>query len=397
MKDWSISGSRTLIEKFDAAQRRPSGFDYLRLILAFLIVFFHAYIIVGGIPAMNWLFDGPPRPLIVFLVPSFFALSGYLVASSLERNSLPAFFMLRGLRILPALAIEISLSALVIGPLFTTVSLQEYFSSRKFWVYFSNIVGRMHYVLPGVFADLPLGQSVNGQLWTIPVEFDCYIILGVLSLVGLAAKARRLLIVAIATIIVMTCCQLLSTSGYPQLSPAPGWMLIAACLCGVWMYAGRKHIPYNWPLFCIAVVLCVVLLASPNLVFLAAMPLCYVTIFIGLLNPRRLPLVMSGDYSYGIFLYSFPIQQSLVALFPEKHWLFNFVVGLAVSATCAVLSWHYVESRIVALRKPLLIRLTKFIASLDRAGFPATRERRDAMFATSFFWPMWRAWKTKSD
>jgi peptidoglycan/LPS O-acetylase OafA/YrhL len=110
---------RTIQNQLDFVQNRPSGFDYLRLILAISVIAVHSVMLCSG-QFPFW--TGPLRPLVCFILPSFFALSGFLVTGSFERNTIPAFFTLRALRIFPALAVEVLISALIIGPLLTTVS-----------------------------------------------------------------------------------------------------------------------------------------------------------------------------------------------------------------------------------------------------------------------------------
>jgi peptidoglycan/LPS O-acetylase OafA/YrhL len=73
------------------------------------------------------------------ILPAFFILSGYLVCGSLIRNSVRNFIALRAIRIFPALAVEITLSALVIGPIFTVLPIPKYVSSHEFYSYFLNI------------------------------------------------------------------------------------------------------------------------------------------------------------------------------------------------------------------------------------------------------------------
>lgn len=128
----------------------PLGFDYLRIILSVSVIAWHTIVVCYGISAETPYWTGPMRAVFAFILPSFFALSGFLVAGSLERNSLVAFMPLRGLRIFPALAVEIILSALIIGPLVTTIPLPSYFTSSTFYKYFFNLVGYIHYPLPGV-------------------------------------------------------------------------------------------------------------------------------------------------------------------------------------------------------------------------------------------------------
>jgi hypothetical protein len=78
----------------------------------------------------------------------------------MERSkTLFAFIGLRVLRIAPALCAEVFLSALILGPILTTHSLTDYFSSNDFRLYFLNILGDIHYLLPGVFREQPLSES----------------------------------------------------------------------------------------------------------------------------------------------------------------------------------------------------------------------------------------------
>jgi len=66
--------------------------------------------------------------------------------------------------------VDIFVAALVIGSLTTTFYLQQYFTDPKFVHYFLNIVGFIHYELPGVFPSNPFPSQVNGSLWTVPLK-----------------------------------------------------------------------------------------------------------------------------------------------------------------------------------------------------------------------------------
>jgi len=156
-------------------------------------------------------------------------------------------------------------------------------------------------------------------------------------------------------VLAITFWPLVSGVPHPRFNVAPGRMLIAVTLFGVWMYKARRSIPFSWPLFWVSLVLTGMMLATTSLIYVATLPLAYVTVFLGLLNPRRSRVLASGDYSYALYLYSFPIQQSLVALFPwAQNWLLNFVAGIALSGVCAYLSWHFLESKVLAARKTVV-------------------------------------------
>ena len=104
----------------------------------------HARRLGGGQP----LSFSPSHIVMIFMVPAFFALSGFLVTgSALRLRATVPFLTFRFLRILPALFVEVTLSALVLGPLFTRLPLAHYFSDPQFMRYFGNIAGT-HHVLP---------------------------------------------------------------------------------------------------------------------------------------------------------------------------------------------------------------------------------------------------------
>jgi peptidoglycan/LPS O-acetylase OafA/YrhL len=96
--------------------------------------------------------------------------------------------------------------------------------------------------------------------------------------------------------------------------------------------------------------------------YLAPLPVAYATVYLGLLQPRRLNIVSSGDYSYGLYLYGFPVQQVMIATLGPSlmHWYFNFPISLAITAVIAVGSWHLVEKHAARLR-PRLFRVEKIV------------------------------------
>src|SRR3984893_13054515 len=141
---------RTAAQIMDQNRGAGPGFDLMRLGLALTIFIFHSYFLSQGDDGRLW--KGPLRPLLVSLVPVFFGVSGFLVTgSALRTASLRVFVAFRVLRIAPALATEIFLSALILGPLVTGLPLRDYVGDAAFLEYFGNIVGRIRFVLPGVF------------------------------------------------------------------------------------------------------------------------------------------------------------------------------------------------------------------------------------------------------
>src|SRR5271170_1656034 len=134
----------TLQQRLEQTAHRPSGFDWMRIGLASAVALFHAFHCSYGAAGVQAPIGF--RPAIGLILPMFFALSGFLVAGSLERSrTVVTFLGLRVVRIVPALMVEVVLSALVLGPLVTTDDLRTYASNPAFYTYFLNIVGDIHY------------------------------------------------------------------------------------------------------------------------------------------------------------------------------------------------------------------------------------------------------------
>lgn len=338
----------TFADKIETADGRPSGFDYLRIGLALMVVFIHVPQVVYGWSVaypfwMPWL-----RPLSAIVVPMFFALSGFLVAGSMLRSkTLVTFFGLRILRIAPALSVEVTLSALILGPTFTNLPLSDYFSDRLFFRYFYNLIGHVQYSLPGVFSSNPFPDQVNSQLWTIPPELKCYILMGVLSLVLAFRNRWYLLGVAVAF-------NVLAFAFYHGAEPGrinvPPIAIVGAFLAGVVLFMFRDRIAANFLLFATCLLGCIALLYIPDGDYFIAFPVAYATVYLGTFNPVR----HGGDYadySYGIYLYGFPIQQAVTALTgPYRSWYLDLCFVLPLTFIVAALSWRLIERPALQLR-----------------------------------------------
>jgi peptidoglycan/LPS O-acetylase OafA/YrhL len=359
---------QTFQSQLSLSGNRPAGFDYLRLILALSIIVWHSVLICYGPAAEIYFWSGPPRPAIGCLLPAFFALSGFLVAGSLERNALPEFLTLRIVRIFPALTVEVFLSAILLGPLLTTVGWREYFSNPEFFYYLLNVFGNIHYFLPGVFADNPTPSYVNAQLWSVPIELGCYVTLAIASICRMTTQKYRLFLTTLAVVMVLTFLPQLGFSELPPFGPN-GKLLIISFLFGVAHYAMRCEIKYCWPLFALSIVAYWVLFLNQSFVYLSALPLSYATIFLGLQNPPRSKPIRGADYSYGAYLYGFPLQQTVCYLFPSTRvWYVNALSGVALALIAGYLSWTFVESKVIGRRKFAVGFVALQVERLARAG-----------------------------
>jgi peptidoglycan/LPS O-acetylase OafA/YrhL len=370
----------TLAEKFKLAHGRPSGFDYMRIALAISVIAMHGALTTAGQQADFALWTTPLRPFLRAIVPMFFTLSGFLVAGSLERcQTLLAFIGLRAIRIYPALIVEVLLSAFLIGACITSSPPKAYFHGAEFRDYLFNAIGDIHYYLPGVFEDNPFPRIVNAQLWTVPYELGCYVTLAALALVGIK---RRPILAPAATVGMAFgyfALRLLKHHGeYPFiLGGVPGALLIVAFLAGLSLYLYRDRVPCDRRLFLGAAggaLLCLWIVPAGEA--LGVLLLGYVTIWLGLLNTRRLWFIRSADFSYGVYLYGFVIQQLFSYLFPAlRFWWASILVCVPCALIVAAVSWSLVEKPALRLKGPLMKFEAKWIAARELAAVARVTEK----------------------
>jgi peptidoglycan/LPS O-acetylase OafA/YrhL len=252
---------------------------------------------------------------------------------------------------MPALTVEVLLSALVLGPVLTTESLENYFLSADFRLYFLNILGDIHYHLPGVFLSNPV-TVVNGQLWTVPWELVCYIVLAALAVTGVFRRRHWLVLSLLGLYVAQIGLDIIRTNRSPWI--VGGSSLVISFVAGLVLYRFREKIAWSGRLCFMMAVLSLLLFSIPHGLRFAAFPSAYVTIYLGLLNPSRNKIILSGDYSYGLYLYGFPIQQAIVFIGPSlHHWYLNFLFAVPCTILVAVGSWWLVEKPVLGQRKQL--------------------------------------------
>jgi peptidoglycan/LPS O-acetylase OafA/YrhL len=356
----------TVKNRMESVRGFTSGFDYLRLFLALSVLAWHTIGITISPDFSNGLLHDPLiRAPIRLILPLFFALSGFLVSSSYDRtHSVKVFLGLRIIRILPALVVEICLSALILGPLLTTFSLRQYFTDPDFSKYLLNVFGIVHFNLPGVFLQNICEKMVNGSLWTVPFELECYVTLTALMITRLYSR-RRFLIAAFAVITAVVFWLTKDDAPAIVFQSLPGRMLILNFLAGVILYRIRDFLPYDKKLFLLCLAVSFGLMDHKYLIFLSPLPLAYVTVFLGLANPKKLPVLFTGDYSYGIYLYAFPIQQMTAQLITTK-WYLHLLVATTLTGLFAAFSWHFIEKPAQQLKRKLLKKPAEPIVQLEK-------------------------------
>ncbi|NQW88117.1 MULTISPECIES: acyltransferase [unclassified Frigoribacterium] len=323
--------------------RRENNLDALRIIGALMVIVGHSYPLTGAVATIPYLYG---TPIHVLGVHVFFVISGYLITKSwLRRPHLGSYLLARSLRIFPALIIVTLGSILVFGPIATSLSTSEYFGSPGTWTFLNNAILRPAFVLPGVFQGLPYGDVVNGSLWTLPVEFSCYLFVPVL----MAVPARFRLVTASAfgvacAVALFTLDVPVKMYGYYLGDALEPWIFFAGGMVCAIAFTNRA---FRLDLALVAALaLPLVFTADAGIGRVATwMLLPYIILALGLTST---PVVRRasryGDFSYGLYIFAFPVQQAFIAVFGVQPLSVNFVAVTAVTLLLAVVSWHLVES-----------------------------------------------------
>lgn len=303
----------------------------------------HSYIFLG-LPEPVVLGWAPLGPIGVFI---FFVISGYLVAQSWERDPhVGRFLIRRALRIFPGLWVCILLCTYVLGPLLTHIPLRDYWWHAHTKGYLSNLYLYISYALPGVFAENKYPHAVNGSLWSLPVEFMMYLFMA--GLLWLRPSKWISLLVGAGAIVMV----------FAWALPRADMLVIYRTdirqlfICGAYFWVGvllhQWRLRGRWSGWVLLAVLSVWLALSPwrDLFVLCsylALPLLIVEV-----GERSWPGFRSlnaHDYSYGIYIYAFPVQQTIASFYPHMELLPYVLAATLATVILAKLSWAWVESR----------------------------------------------------
>lgn len=364
------------------AQGRDNNFNLIRFLAAFAVLLSHSFPLATGI----WDAEPLRKTLDVTLgsiaVDAFFITSGFLVAGSLmARNSVLGFALARGLRIYPALIIMV-LSTAILGAAFTTLPVQEYFAAKEFWRYLlknMSLVSGLSNELPGVFEQNPIKAAVNGSLWTLTYEVKMYIILA-----GLWAVVKLLpLQNTLAFKYVLAVCAIGSAVVYlsePVNSGAKGWefaRLFYLFFSGAAAYTFRDKISLSGIVFvCLIAILILSGLDKRLFGLVYALGLAYMLLFLAYIPSGVIrKFNRLGDYSYGIYIYAFPVQQAVVASLPGVSVAMLFALSGSITLILAILSWHFLERRVLQLKDAATGAIMSVVGGLYKLSIAQSRGR----------------------
>lgn len=343
---------------------KHNSFDFLRLFLALLVVLSHSYNIGFGKQeyGLNLTDMHSFITLGTFAVFGFFAISGFLITASLIRTkSIPDFFAKRFLRVYPGFLVCLILTGIIFAPLFYMVSgnnFLDYFSKfglNAYNYFWSNSTTEIKSGGIGNVLDKAINKTINGPLWSLFFEIRAYILLVILSVLGLIKNKWMVLIPFL--FFWFSHIGVVFNPEYNKWFATYFGDYKVACLfsyffAGSAFYIWKDKISWNWNVFIVAIVSLTVTIFFDKFSFISPLAVTYVTLFLGFVLPIKSLAKKFGDWSYGVYIYSWPIQNLLYLIGFAGLGYWEYVsASIALSLFAGFMSWNIVEKHFLIKRK----------------------------------------------
>jgi peptidoglycan/LPS O-acetylase OafA/YrhL len=337
---------------------RENNFDFLRFSFALFVVISHSYPLSGSNIYNQWILrlTNNQIELSSLGLSGFFILSGYLIFQSLERSkNIIDFYWKRILRLFPGLFVVLVLTILL-AP-FVYQSLIPYLSNREIYTYIPRNLSlfKPQYNIDGIFKDNPYRNAINGSIWTLCYEFSFYVILSFLLVI--INKRRLVSALLVASFIIML---VIYNSFGTQLNEIEKFGILGYYFInfGAFFIGGSflaslkiKNFKHKDFLLIITLIfLMIILYFNVYNIFKHVV----LTILILLIGLKPLKYISSfgkmGDPSYGIYIYGFPIQQTLMYFF-KLDLLELMFFSVLISIIFGYVSWYLIEEKALSYKK----------------------------------------------
>jgi peptidoglycan/LPS O-acetylase OafA/YrhL len=360
----------TLAERYSSSS---NGFGLVRLSLTVGVLVAHSWPIGFGTPPIGLSFTHGQIDVGNVWLKGFFLVSGFLITASVFRVSGPRFVWCRLLRVFPGFWVCLLVTAFVFGPV---AAYLENGTVAGYWTHPDgplrylavNVFTAMdQYPISGLLSHTPFGRltggpsGFDGSLWTLHYELALYALTLVLSVTAILARARRAVLLLTIVFFGLTVRDVVTTGDltfHPianhVITPVPllgsfaysdvlylGFMF----LLGSSLYLYRDRVPMHGRLAALAAVGALLTLAVGGFYAVGLPCYAYLIVYAAVALPDRLRRIgRRHDYSFGIYIYAFPIQQ-LLALGGATRWgpLVYLALTMAVTFPLAFASWHLVE------------------------------------------------------
>jgi peptidoglycan/LPS O-acetylase OafA/YrhL len=338
-RTWAITSATNLHARFDP---RHNHLNAMRLVLAITVAVCHGMELgFGHQPTISGVELGD------LAVDAFFVLSGFLLAGSyLRLDSIRRYVWHRFLRIMPGFWVCLAVTALIVAPAIAAIQ------GRGAASVFTGDESAFHFILRdstlmmrqfginGLPQDVPAPGILNGSLWTLFYEAICYATVIGLGLVGALRRRPALTLAVIGMLWILT---VLHAGEFVIIGPERVLRFTFLFLIGSAMFLYARVMPMTaWFAAASAVVLIAGLVWTPDYRAVAAPALAYLCLWFAVIRPPK--ATASSDFSYGLYVYHWPIFQLLaVAGLAESGHPVFIITGLILALSAALLSWYLIE------------------------------------------------------
>jgi peptidoglycan/LPS O-acetylase OafA/YrhL len=332
--------------------KENNNLDLIRMILASFVILGHTIAINGKtgywVDPIKYFF--PVTYSGAIAVKLFFFISGLVVTNScLNKNSLVYFIISRTFRILPALLFLLLFSVFFVGPIFTNISLSNYFSSLNGLEYIrNNMIFRTEYSLPGLFTKNLYNSAINGSLWSLNYEVKCYLVLiCVFFIVG--GRSKLILNIVIGAIFLDTI--LPTRIIFNALDTNPEiYFLPFSFAYGSFFAINSNKIQINLLIITLSFLIYFIFVGTNYQELLLIIAFCNLIVFA---SSRKFILKFRPKYdiSYGIYLWGFLVQQIIYFVLGQVYAGLHFLLALCTSIIFALISFVFIEKPFIDFGK----------------------------------------------
>jgi peptidoglycan/LPS O-acetylase OafA/YrhL len=353
----------------DAFDPRANAFSFLRFALALLVIFSHCHPLGGFGPEPLAAATGGEQTLGLVAVALFFVLSGFLITrSSVQAPSTGRFLWHRFLRIYPGYWVCLILTALVFAPIICRVEHGSFtalfgiernhpltYITRNFTLHMRQ------FTIASLMRSLPYPWIVNGSLWSLSFELVCYFAVAVMGWIGIFRRARGAVLGMFLLCWGLHLFDLKTPALFhlclPFFDDGQGLRLFLYFLGGSVFFLFREKIPCDARIFAAAVIALPLATRCGGFSLVAPIALPYALLWLAFTLPLS-RFDRWGDFSYGLYIYAFPVQQTLAMFQVHRAGLVAyFLLSTLITLALAIASYRLVEAPCLRLKHIVVGRL----------------------------------------
>lgn len=339
---------------------KKNNFDFLRFLFAVFVVISHAYPLSGSSENAQWIYQLTNGQIVLARIglDGFFIISGFFIFKSLQRSkNIYNYFQKRVLRLFPALLVVLLITILLAPYVYEGII--PFHENIEVYTYLPNNISLYNFqpVIKGIFDKNPY-HSINGSLWTIRYEFSLYMALSILCFFRKKVWLIKLLLLACFIILIIVYTFFLDRFAGSSICGMLGYEILDL---GIFFVCGSVLAAFDFEKIhsnSLLVVVFFILIFSIYFNFYSIVKHTTLPIIILLIGFKPLPFFSTfgkmGDMSYGIYIYSFPVQQTLMYFYNLN--LYQLMLwSLTISILLGYLSWHLIEKKALKYKnEPIL-------------------------------------------